>query len=176
MKLYVTRHGETVINAQHKVSGRGDVPLTDRGREQADALARQTLNTEIDLIIASPLTRAWETGLAVARAKGIEMIAEPRLMELDYGRFDMVSIDDSEFLQVKRSFTRRMGGGESILQAAARIYPCLEEIRQRYPKRCPLIVCHGTVCRVIHSYFHDLTDAEFWSSIPANCQLREYEF
>lgn len=176
MKLYVTRHGQTVINAQHKVSGRGDVPLTETGRAQARALAEKVLDTGIDLVIASPLSRAWETGRAAAEAKGVPMVAEPALMELDYGVFDMVPIDDPDFLQVKRSFTRRMGGGESILQAAARVYACLDRIRQTYPDRCPLIVCHGTVCRLIHSYFHDLTDEEFWKSIPANCELREYEF
>lgn len=176
MKLYVTRHGQTVINAQNKVSGRGDVPLTDRGKEQAKALAAKALDTDIDLIIASPLSRAWETAKAVADAKGVPMIAEPALLELDYGRFDMVPIDDPEFLEVKRTFARRMGGGESILQVAARVYPCLERIRETYAGRTPLIVCHGTVCRVIHSYFNDLTDEAFWASIPANCELREYQF
>lgn len=175
MKLYVTRHGETVINAQHKVSGRGDVPLTDRGREQARVLADKCLDTDIDLIIASPLSRAWETARAVAEAKGVHMISEPALLELDYGRFDLVPIDDPEFLQVKRSFASRMGGGESILQVAARVYPCLERIKENYAGRTPLIVCHGTVCRVIHSYFRSMTDQQFWDSIPANCELREYE-
>ena len=175
MKLYVTRHGETVINAQHKVSGRGDVPLTDRGRAQANELAAKCLDTDIDLIIASPLSRAWETAKAVAEAKGVHMVSEPALLELDYGRFDMVPIDDPDFLHVKRSFASRMGGGESILQVAARVYPFLDRIRENYGDRTPLIVCHGTVCRVIHSYFTDLTDKEFWDSIPDNCELREYE-
>ena len=176
MKLYVTRHGETVVNACHQVSGRGDVPLTDRGWEQAQALAQAALEAPIDLVIASPLQRAWNTAQTVARAKGIPLVAEPRLMEMDYGRFDQVDIDDPDFLQVKRTFTRRMGGGESVLQVAGRIYPLLEELRRTYPDQTLLLVCHGTVCRVIHSYFRDLTNEEFWASIPDNCQLRAYEW
>lgn len=176
MRLYVTRHGETVVNARHQVSGRGDVPLTERGLAQAQALADRAAAESIDLVLASPLQRAWVTAQAVARRKGIPLLAEPRLMEMDYGRFDQVDIDDPDFLQVKRSFTRRMGGGESILQVAGRVYPLLEELHRRYGDKNLLLVCHGTVCRVIHSYFHDLSQEEFWASIPDNCQLRCYQW
>lgn len=176
MKLYVTRHGETVVNARHQVSGRGDVPLTQRGIAQAQALADRAAEEPIDLILASPLQRAWNTAQAVAQRKGLPVVAEPRLVEMDYGRFDQVDIDHPDFLQVKRTFTRRMGGGESILQVAGRIYPLLEELRQRYPDKNLLLVCHGTVCRVIHSYFQDLTEEEFWNCIPDNCELRCYEW
>lgn len=176
MKLYVTRHGETVVNARHQVSGRGDVPLTQRGLAQAQALADRAEKEPIDLILASPLQRAWNTAQAVARRKGLPVVAEPRLVEMDYGRFDQVDICDPDFLQVKRTFTRRMGGGESILQVAGRIYPLLEELHQGYGDKNVLLVCHGTVCRVIHSYFHDLTEEEFWNCIPDNCELRCYEW
>lgn len=176
MILYVARHGETVVNARHQVSGRADVPLTERGLAQAQALAEQAMAEPIDLVIASPLQRAWRTAQAVAERKGIPLLAEPRLEEMDYGRFDQVVIDHPDFLQVKRSFTRRMGGGESILQVAARVYPLLEELHRRYAEQNLLLVCHGTVCRVIHSYFYDLTEQAFWDSIPDNCQLRRYEW
>lgn len=176
MTLYVTRHGETVLNERHRVSGLGDVPLTERGRAQARELARRAAEKDIDLIIASPLQRAWETARAVAEVRGIPMVAEPRLRELDYGSFDRAAIDDPAFLRIKRRFAWHMGGGESVLTAAARVYPCLEEIRRNYPDKNILIVCHGTVCRLIHAYFHDLTDEEFWASIPDNCELREYEW
>ena len=83
MKLYVTRHGETVVNAQHRVSGRGDVPLTDRGRAQAQALAQRAAGEPINLILASPLQRAWETAQAVAQVTQVPRLAAPRLMELD---------------------------------------------------------------------------------------------
>lgn len=176
MRLYVTRHGETEVNLRHQVSGRREAQLTQRGRAQAQALAERAAAEPIDLIIASPLRRAWETAQAVAERKRVPLLAEPRLQEMDYGRFDQVDIDDPDFLRVKRSFTRRMGGGESILLVAGRIYPLLEELHQRYEDKNLLLVCHGTVCRVIHSYFGDLTEQEFWDSIPDNCALRRYEW
>ena len=61
MKLYVTRHGETTWNVEWRVSGVTDVELTDRGREQANGLARVLKNEKIDLIIVSPLKRARHT-------------------------------------------------------------------------------------------------------------------
>ena len=176
MKLYVTRHGETELNASGRVSGLDDVPLTGRGRAQAEALARAAQGKGIDLVITSPLRRARETAATVAAALDVPLETEPCLRELDYGSYDRAPIDLPEFRRVKRLFAWRMGGGESILDVAARVYPFLDRLRERCPDRAVLLVCHGTVCRVIHSYFRDLTNEEFWASIPDNCQLRAYEW
>ncbi len=176
MRLYVTRHGETPLNADRRVSGLADVPLTERGRAQARALAGQAAGKGIGLVIASPLQRAQETARTVAEALGVPLRLEPRLRELDYGRYDQAPIDQPDFVRIKRQFAWHMGGGESILDVAARVYPFLDELRSRCPEQTVLLVCHGTVCRVIHSYFCDLTNEDFWASIPENCQLRAYDW
>lgn len=62
MKLYIARHGETTWNAQNKVSGRTDVPLTEKGMEQARRLAERMSGLPIDVIFASPLQRAPSYG------------------------------------------------------------------------------------------------------------------
>lgn len=61
MKLYVARHGETEWNRLNKVCGRTDSPLTDKGLQQAQLLAERLDSCSIDVIIASPLSRAQET-------------------------------------------------------------------------------------------------------------------
>ncbi len=76
---------------------------------------------------------------------------------------------------MKRTFAVRYPGGESMMDVAGRVYPLLKELKDRYPGRTVLLVCHGGVCRVIRSYFEDMTNEEFprWS-VP-NAAVAEYE-
>lgn len=61
MKLYVARHGETAWNAEYRVCGSTDLPLTEHGLEQARILARLAVGKGIHRIIASPMLRARQT-------------------------------------------------------------------------------------------------------------------
>ena len=69
MKLYVARHGETEWNALNKVCGRTDLPLTEKGFQQAEKLAERTENLGIDIIIASPMLRARQTAEPTAKRR-----------------------------------------------------------------------------------------------------------
>ena len=76
----------------------------------------------------------------------------------------------------KSQFARRYpGGGESMMQLAARLYPLIDEVRAAGGSGNVLFVCHGGVCRVIHTYFEDMTNEEFVRYSAPNCQLEEYE-
>ena len=55
MKLYITRHGETLRNAEQRVLGRTDDPLSEKGRAQAKELAEKMRDIEVDIIFSSPL-------------------------------------------------------------------------------------------------------------------------
>ena len=61
MKLYVTRHGETPMNAAHRVCGLTNVDLTEKGIAQAKEAGRSLQDKGIKRIIASPLLRAQHT-------------------------------------------------------------------------------------------------------------------
>lgn len=68
--LYFTRHGETVWNVENKICGMTDSPLTERGRQQARKLgeAVKASGVHIDEILYSPLSRAADTAMAIAKA------------------------------------------------------------------------------------------------------------
>jgi len=74
MRLYVARHGETEWNRLNKVCGRTDSPLTDTGLRQAQLLADKLDDCPIDVIIASPLSRAQKTAQAVAQRKHLQVV------------------------------------------------------------------------------------------------------
>lgn len=175
MKLYVARHGQTVWNAQNKVCGVTDIELTEKGMEQAKKLAHMVQNYEIDMIISSPLKRAVETGRIVAEKCNIAMQIEELLIEQNYGIYEGVDRKDERFLSNKRNFAYRYPEGESMMQVACRIYGLLDEMKEKYQGKNILIISHGGVCRIIRTYFKDMTNEEFFHYTLENGKLEEYE-
>ncbi len=175
MRLFVARHGQTTWNVLNKVCGRTDAPLTELGRQQAVLLAETTADSGIDLIIASPLQRAVDTAKAVSEVCGAPIITDERLIEQDYGIYEGVDRKDPGFQSNKRLFAYRYPQGESMMQLASRVYGLLEDVKNQYADKTVLLVCHNGICRVIHSYFHDMTNEEFATFSMDNAALAEYE-
>ena len=175
MKLYVARHGQTQWNAENKVCGRTDLPLTGVGIAQAQALAEKAADLGIDLILTSPLDRAHTMARIIAERCGAEVQIEERLIEQNFGVFEGVDRQDPGFLANKRQFAVRYPEGESMMDMAGRIYPLLEEIRERYPEKTVLLACHGGVCRVIRTFFVPMTNEEYFAYSPENCSVECYE-
>lgn len=176
MKIYITRHGETPWNVVNKICGRTDVPLTDKGLEQARKLADRAGDRGIDLIIASPMVRAMTTARILSEAWDVPVISDSRLVEQDYGVYEGRDRSDPGFLANKRHFAYRYPGGESMMQMALRVYGLLEELKESHPDKTLLLVCHGGVCRIINSYFRDMTNEEFFSYYIDNCALECFDF
>ncbi len=85
-EVVLVRHGQTEWSASGKHTGRTDVPLTDLGRRQADALGGMLGGLEFSLVLSSPLSRAWET---MDRAGyGSAGVAADELLEWDYGAYE----------------------------------------------------------------------------------------
>ena len=176
MKLYVARHGETGWNALNKVCGRTDVSLTDKGIMQAERLAEEALKAGVEVIISSPMKRALQTAEPASRLCDVPIITDGRLIEMDYGIYEGVDRSDKDYLANKRSFAYRYPKGESMLQVAARVYHFLDETKEKFPGKKVLLVCHGGVCRIINTYFRDMTNEEFFYYTAKNALLEEYEF
>ena len=86
MRLIIIRHGESEWNRIGRYQGQADVPLSDLGSRQAEALATRLRNEPIHAIFASPLQRASRTAEAVARHHAdVPFLVEPALLEIDHG-------------------------------------------------------------------------------------------
>lgn len=178
MKLYVTRHGETEYNALDRISGVTDILLTENGIAQARAMAQKAKEYgDIQRIIASPLKRAQMTAQIVGEVLGLPVQTDERLREWDYGSFEGMSRFTEGFAETKAEFGVKMrGGGESVFQIVQRTYNVIDDVKRLYPDENVLLVCHGGICRVIDSYFHDMTVDRFMHFFMGNCELRVYEF
>ncbi len=178
MKLYVTRHGQTEWNADDRISGVTDIALTEEGIRQAQEMAQKAKQAgDIDRIIASPLQRAQMTARIAADALGLPVQTDDRLREWDYGSFEGKSRHTKGFAETKAEFGVKMpDGGESVFQVVQRTYNLLDDVRRLYPDENVLLVCHGGICRVIDTYFYDMTVHRFMHFFMGNCELRVYEW
>ena len=176
MKLYIARHGETAWNVENRVSGRTDIPLTERGLRQAQLLAENAVGRGIEVILSSPLLRARQTAQAVSDAIGVPVEIDGRLIELDFGTFEGGPRSDPGFQYTRAQFPTRYPGGESAFQLAHRVYSCLEDVKRKYDGKTVLLVCHGGVCRMVRSYFMDLSNDEYSYYFAPNAELVEYEY
>lgn len=175
MILYAARHGQTQWNAENKVCGRTDQPLTEQGIAQARQLAEALADKGIQRIISSPLQRAAHMARIVSERCGAPVEIDARLIEQDYGIYEGVDRKDPGFLENKRHFAWKYPGGESMMQVAHRVYSLLEDIKARYAGQTVLLVCHGGICRVIRTYFIDMTNGEYFHYSPENAQVEAYE-
>ncbi len=87
MLLYCVRHGESTYNAEGRIQGQSDVPLSDLGRRQSRAVAEALRGEPIEALYSSPLRRAMDTALPVGEALRLPVQTDPRLMEICVGVF-----------------------------------------------------------------------------------------
>ena len=174
MILYVARHGQTEWNAANRVCGVTDIALTEKGIAQAQELALKVKEKNVAVILSSPLKRAVMTSRIISETCHIPVVTDDRLIEQDYGILEGVDRNDDRFLTNKRHFACRYPAGESMMQVAARVYPLLDEIKTMYKGKNVLILSHGGVCRIMKTYFEDMTNEEFFHYRLQNCELAEY--
>jgi alpha-ribazole phosphatase len=93
--ILLLRHGETALNREGTLRGHLDVPLTEHGRAEAEALARRVASEyTIARIYCSPLQRALETAAPIAARCGLEVKPDPAFIDIDYGGWAGRSTDE----------------------------------------------------------------------------------
>lgn len=151
----LVRHGESTHRSDGYV-GSTDVPLTERGREQATELAEWAMSAGLDGVWASDLIRASETAQPSAEVLGLQLHVEPRLREVDFGSAEGRTRDElkTEMPDAYNAFARdpvanHWPGGEDPTAAADRGLDCLRQIAAAAPDGRVLIVCHTTLIRLM---------------------------
>lgn len=136
-EIWLIRHGETGWSRSGQHTGRTDIPLTDRGREQARALAPVLATQRFDAVLSSPSTRALET----CRLAGLGDAAEPApaLLEWDYGEYE--GLTTQQIRKETPDWTVWSGPvprGESLAQIEARAKSLIDRLLGMMPARIAL--------------------------------------
>jgi probable phosphoglycerate mutase len=150
------RHGQTPLSAERRFAGRGDVPLTDAGREQAAAAAaRLAQRGGIDVIVTSPLRRARRTAEAVAEATHAPLLVDDDLAEADFGKWEGLTFAEAgaqwpeEMAAWLASADAAPPGGESFATVARRVLSALERLLDNHAGRTAVLVSHVTPIKTL---------------------------
>jgi broad specificity phosphatase PhoE len=175
--IFLARHGESDWNVEKRFQGHSDRPLTERGREQAYALADLLGTERIDAIYTSPLRRARETAEIVAARARLKAVALPELQEVDTGSWSGLSRADVE-TRFPEGFARwRSGGsgwedGESYEEMAERVISALRKIAEDHPDGRVLVISHGGPIRAIHAAAEGLAIKDYRRLKPVEPNAR----
>lgn len=135
MLIYCVRHGESSYNAEGRIQGQRDVPLSKLGEQQAVAVADALRAAGIEAIYSSPLARSMETARRTAEAVELEIATDRRLMEINAGILEGMlwteiltshRVAAEQWIAQEPDFV--LPGGESRRALAARGVEVLEEI------------------------------------------------
>jgi broad specificity phosphatase PhoE len=173
-EVVLVRHGETEWTRAGKHTGRTDVPLTDRGREQARAVGATLHPRQFAVVLTSPLERAAET----CRLAGYGDVAELRdeLMEWDYGAYEGQKTVE---IRIERpGWTLWHDGvpdGETAAAVGARADPVIAELRSLGADAA--VFGHGHVLRVLAARWLGLPPAAgaLLALDPATISVLGYE-
>jgi broad specificity phosphatase PhoE len=170
LRIYIARHGETASNAERRVLGQLDEPLSARGLEQALALRDRLRGVRLDAIYASPLARSLETAAIVSEGRSVRVLAA--LKERHQGRLQGMRADDVH------GFTARMAdpgdaldGGETTADLSRRVTRGLEIIRHLTPSGSVLVVGHFLTNQMLLRELLDLPVRQAMTINQANDEL-----
>jgi probable phosphoglycerate mutase len=155
-RVFLVRHGETVLSAEDRFAGSTDVALGADGRYQAERLAARLASDSIAAVYCSPLARTVETAAIVAAPHGLDLRRRDGLREIDHGhweglrRADVESQCPDEYAAWEEDpFTFAPNGGESGAQVIARALPAMREIVLAHAGQHVLVVSHKATIRLI---------------------------
>lgn len=178
MAVYYVRHGQTDYNKAYLIQGSIDAELNQEGIHQAEELREKLKDVHLDIAFASPLKRAKKTAQIILEGRNIPLFETECLREEHYGSFEGKSRHGEDYFAQRSSFARRYpGGGESYLDVAARVFPFLNMLKEKYPGKDVLLVAHGGISRIVNAYFEDdMGNDEFINYLLDNCEVKRYEF
>jgi broad specificity phosphatase PhoE len=208
-KLWIVRHGQSAGNvARDAADAAGlptidialrdvDVPLSDLGLRQAEALGRwfaaqpETMRPEV--VLSSPYTRARQTAKAICEAGGVgetarQPVVDERLREREFGVLDRLTTQGirqkhpelADHRTLLGKFYFRPPGGESWADVILRLRSALDTVSLHHADRRVLIVCHQVVVLCLRYILEELDEAQVLAIDKAgevvNCGVCEYGF
>ena len=208
-KLWIVRHGQSAGNvARDKADAAGlgsidiavrdvDVPLSDLGHQQAEALGHWFAGLpeaeRPEVVLVSPYVRARQTAKAICEAGGVadsgrQPIVDERLREREFGLWDRLTTagvrekypEQAAQRALLGKFYHRPPGGESWADVILRLRSALDTVSLHHADRRVLIVCHQVVVLCLRYILEELDEAQILAidkeGDVVNCGVCEYDF
>ena len=176
MNLYVVRHGETIWNVEKRVQGVTDIPLTEKGKKEAEELQDLISTLNIDVVVSSPLERAKDTAKILTN-NSLPINTDDRIKERDWGMNEGALIDTVDRWDCwDVILNTKVQNIECIQDFMYRVSEFIEDIKNRYKDKNVLVVTHSAVSRVIHYLLGTIPEDGDLSKINIpNLRIIEYK-
>ena len=183
--LYLVRHGKTAYNAEGRLQGQSDIPLSREGRAQAEALAERIKNEgpRVQRIYCSRLSRAEETARIIGRRLGLAPQVINGIEEIAFGCFEGHTFAECAelFPEAYADYLIHLAasnahGGETGRQVMERARAALLKLPEaRDDSACALVVCHGAVIGYLRGAALGLPLTDVRELIPGNAEMIEFD-
>ena len=179
--IFIVRHGQDEDNAAGILNGHRDMPLTEKGRQQAQLVAQKLRDDSIDAILSSPLKRTMQTANIIAKELGIYPVhSEDLLIERDFGILsghpysDIPKLASATLQGDGVLFFLEGEGVETFEKARARAEQLLALVEQRHNNQHVLLVTHGDIGIMIRAAYHNWPmEQALLAPYPANTGVLE---
>ncbi len=157
--VLLVRHGENDYLKTNRLPGQQPgIHLNEYGEKQAEALAESLKSAPIKAIYSSTLERAMETAAPIAAAQKLEVQSRPTLMDINVGAwtgrtFKMLSRIKAWKVVQRIPSLAQFPGGESFLQAQARIVGEIDAIVRAHPKGVVAVVFHSDPIKLAIAHY-----------------------
>lgn len=157
MEIYVVRHGETGYNKMGLLQGSTNIPLNENGKMQALRTKKALEHISFDIVISSPLLRAFETASIIVPNHIIKI--DSRLTERYLGDYEGKPsriYDQKKYHNYKENCVDQ--GVEGISNLIKRVHNFMDELREKYPNQTILLVTHGGWINALLYYFKPIPE------------------
>jgi len=182
-RLLAIRHGETESARERRFAGGRDVPLTPRGREQCEAVARALSGVPVTAVYASPLGRARASAELIAAPHQLPVRPAPAFQEMGFGDWEgltraEVAVRFPADFETWAATPHRVQppGGERVDAVAARVADGIVALGEAHPGGTVVLVSHAIVTRLIVLQALGLGPDRLWSVDASPAGITEIEY
>lgn len=155
-RVFLVRHGATVLSAEDRFAGATNVELSEEGRRQVEALSRRLAGQPIAAFFASPLDRTMETARILAAPHGQAVEQEAGFLEINHGVWEGLTRQEAEtrfgdtYVKWEEDpYNFAPEGGETGLAVAARAMPALLRAVAAHEGEMICVVSHKATIRLL---------------------------
>ncbi len=184
MEIVFLRHGQTDLNKTNKIQGAlFDHDLDEQGREYAEKAAANFDPSGFDVVFSSPMKRALTTAKIFTRNRK-DIILDDRLIEFNFGEWDGQYLSDMRkqypdafdpWGKAAANYVQYAPSGETFTELDRRCGSFLADLQKQYPEQKILVVCHGTLIRMMLAHYFAEGDINSFETMD-NCALAKISY
>jgi len=183
-RIILVRHRHVDWLTPERFRGHAELPLSDLGRRQAQAVAAYiAASWKLDAVYTSPLGRCRETGAAIAATLRLEPQAVEGLCDIDYGEWQGLTREEATErwpeetgLWFRAPHLAAIPGGETLAAVLSRATAALRDVMRHHPDGMVAVVGHDSVNRVLLLFALDLPLSRYWHLRQDPCCVNELLF